>query len=81
MLVFIVGSKTYRNPQQVGSLHVIFDIETRYAKVEQQKSTKSCHCWYNQNKMKGFFLTVFWADNCDMIVENVTGGGSVHTTH
>ena len=26
-------------------------------------------------------LTVFWADNFDKIVENATGGGSVHTTH
>ena len=26
-------------------------------------------------------LTVFWPDNFDIIVENATGGGSVHTTH
>ena len=26
-------------------------------------------------------LTVFWPDNFDKIVENTTGGGSVHTTH
>ena len=26
-------------------------------------------------------LTVFWADNFDIIVENAASGGSAHTTH
>ena len=34
-----------------------------------------------QPKENEMVLTVFWADNFDIIVENVTGGGSVHTTY
>ena len=56
------------------------DIETGHAKVAQQKSAQgfSLPIQPKENKM---VLTVFWADNFDIIVENATGGGSVHTTH
>ena len=34
-----------------------------------------------QPKEHEMVLTVFWADNFDMVVEKATGGGYVHITH
>ena len=59
---------------------LICDIETGYAKVAQQKSAQGFSLPI-QPKENQMVLTVFWADNFDIIVENATGGGSVHTTH
>ena len=62
------------------SYPLICAIETGYAKVAQQKSAKGFSLPI-QPKENEMVLTVFWADNFDIIVENATGGGSVHTTH
>ena len=56
------------------------DIETGHAKVAQQKSAQGFSLPI-QPKENQMVLTVFWADNFDIIVENATGGGSVHPTH
>ena len=62
------------------SYPLICDIETGYTKVAQQKSAQgfSLPIEPKENEM---VLTVFWADNFDIIVENATGGGSVHTIY
>ena len=62
------------------SYPLICDIETGYTKVVQQKSAQgfSLPIQLKENEM---VLTVFWTANFDIIVENATGGGSVHTTH
>ena len=62
------------------SCPLICDIETGYAKVAQQKSAQGFPLPI-QSRENEMVLTVFWADNFDIIVENATGDDSVHTTH
>ena len=62
------------------SYPLICDVETGYAKVAQPKSIQGLSLLM-QPKENEVVLTVFWADNFDMIVKNATGGDSVHTTH
>ena len=62
------------------SYTLIYNIEAEYVKLAQQKSAQGFSLPI-QPKENEMVLTAFWADNFDLIVENTTGGGSVHTTH
>ena len=59
---------------------LIYDIETGYTKVAQQKSAQGLSLPI-QPKENEIVLTLFWADNFEITAKNTTGGGSVHTTH
>ena len=76
-MVFITGCKTVL---EILSKICHCDVETGYAKVAQQKSAQAFSLSI-QPKEHEMVLTVFWADNFDMIVEKATGGGYVHVTH
>ena len=62
------------------SNRLICVIDTGHAKVAQQKSAQGFSLPI-QRKENEMVLTVFWADNFDIIVENAASGGSAHTTH